>query len=85
MWCKGKVQGNVIILEEGVHLPDGLDVMVLTEHTAEMVEGEVSPEALAQRRALVAQMQAFGQRLAGRSVHLSEALLESREELEARA
>lgn len=85
MWCKGKVQGNVVVLEEGVCLPDGTDVMVMAEQTEAATGEEITPEELAQRRLLVVQLQAFGQRLTGRSVHLSDALLEGREELEARA
>ncbi|MGE3540187.1 MAG: hypothetical protein AB7N91_22460 [Candidatus Tectimicrobiota bacterium] len=85
MWCKGKVQGNVVVLEEGVFLPDGIDVMVIAQHAEATAGGEMTPEELAQRRLLVVQLQAFGQRLTGRSVHLSDALLEGREELEARA
>ena len=85
MWCKGTVQGNVVVLEEGVSLPDGTAVMVLTERVEVTPGEEITPAELAQRRVLVAQMQTFGQRLAGRHIRLSDALLEGREELEARA
>lgn len=85
MWCKGKVQGNVVVLEAGVSLPDGTDVMVMAEYAAATEGGEITPDELAQRQALVAQMHAFGQRLEGRHICLSDALLEGREELEARA
>jgi hypothetical protein len=44
----------------------------------------LTPADLTQRRTLVAQMQAFGQRLAGRNVYLGERVLEDREELEDR-
>jgi hypothetical protein len=58
--------------------------MVMVEHAEVAGEG-IPPADLAQRRLLVAQMQAFGQRLAGRHIRLSEALLAGREELDARA
>ena len=85
MWCKGRVQGNVVILEEGVHLPDGTPVTVMVEQGAMAAQEEITQEELAQRRALVAQIKAFGQRLVGRHVPLSDLLLEGREELEDRA
>jgi hypothetical protein len=85
MRCKGIVQGNVVILEEGVHLPDGMRVTVTAEQEEQVDEAEVTPAELAQRRALVAQMKAFGQRLAGRHVNLGELVLEGRQELEDRA
>ena len=53
------------------------------EQEEEQEPAEVTPEELAQRRALVAQMKAFGQRLAGgRHVNLGELVLEGRQELE---
>ena len=85
MWCKGRVQGNVVILEEGVHLPDGTPVTVMVEQGEMAEQEEITQEELAQRRALVAQIKAFGQRLVGRHVPLSDLLLEGREELEDRA
>ncbi len=42
-------------------------------------------QCLEQRRALVQQMKAFGQRLAGRHVNLGALVLEGREDLEDRA
>ena len=72
MQCKGIVQGNIVILEEGVHLPDGVRVSVTMEQEEEQEPAEVTPEELAQRRALGERMKAFGQRLAGRQVNLVE-------------
>jgi hypothetical protein len=83
MQYKGTVQGNVVILEEGVHLPEGVRVIVTVE--PEGAEEEVSREDLAQRRALIARMRVFGERLKGRHVNLGAAVLEGREELEDRA
>jgi hypothetical protein len=80
------VQGNVVILEEGVHLPDGTPVTVMVEQREMAEQEEITQEELAQRRALVAQMKAFGQRLVGRRhVSLGDLILEGREELEDRA
>src|SRR5262245_33106607 len=67
MQCKGIVQGNVVILEEGIYLPDGMHVTVTVAQEEQQAPGEVTDEELAQRRALGEQMKAFGQRLAGRS------------------
>jgi hypothetical protein len=83
--CKGRVQGNVVVLEEGIHLPDGTPVIVLVEQREMAEQEEITQAELAQRRALVAQMKAFGQRLVGRHVPLSDLILEGREELEDRA
>ena len=84
MRCKGIVQGNVIILEEGVHLPDGARVTVTVEQEKQIEKAEVTREELAQRRALGERMKAFGQRLAGRRVNLGDLVIEGREELEDR-
>ena len=84
MQCKGIVQGNVVILEEGAHLPDGVSVTVIVEPEEQLEEAEVTPEELAQRRALGERMKAFGQRLAGRRVNLGDLVIEGREELEDR-
>jgi hypothetical protein len=83
MRCKGIVKGNVVLLEEGVHLPDGTRVTVTMEE-AEQVE-EITAEELAERRALVAKMKAFGEKLAGRQINLGDLVLEGRKELEERA
>lgn len=84
MRCKGIVKGNVILLEEGVHLPDGAQVTVTVEQQGQ-VEEEVTPEELEQRRVLVKRMNAFGERLKERHVNLTDLILEGREELEERA
>jgi hypothetical protein len=84
MQCKGIVKGNVILLEEGVHLPDGAHVTVMLEQEGQ-IEEEVTSEELAQRRVLVKRMQAFGEQLKERHVNLADSILEGREELEERA
>jgi hypothetical protein len=71
-----------VILEEGVHLPDGTAVTVMVEQEEMAEKEEITQEELAQRRALVAQMKAFGQRLVGRHVPLGDLILAGREELE---
>jgi hypothetical protein len=84
MQCKGIVKGNVVLLEEGAHLPDGIRVTVTTEQEEQMEE-DGTPEELEQRRALITRMQAFGKRLQGRHINLGDMVLEGREELEERA
>jgi hypothetical protein len=81
---KGQIQGNIVILEEGVHLPNGTPVTVMVEQGAMANKEEITHEELAQRRALVVQMKAFGQRLVGRHAPLGDLILEGREELEER-
>jgi len=85
MQCKGIVQGNVVILEEGVYLPDGVHVTVTVAQEEQQRQAEVTDEELAQRRALGERMKAFGQRLTGRHVNLADLVIEGREELEDRA
>lgn len=85
MQCKGIVQGNVIVLEEGIYLPDGMEVTVTVTQEERQEPAEVTGEELAQRRALGERMKAFGQRLAGRHVNLADLVIEGREELEDRA
>jgi len=85
MTYKGVVKGNVVVLEEGVHLPDGVRVTVTVEQMEQVEVGEVTSEELEERRVLVARMKEFGQRLAGRQVNLGNLILEGREELENRA
>ena len=80
MRCKGIVKDNVVVVEEGVHLPDGAAVLITIQR-----EEEVSPEERQQRQALVARMKAFGQRLGARKFNLGDLVLEGREELESRA
>lgn len=83
MRCKGIVRGNTVLLEEGIHLPDGVQVTITVEEG--QMEEQVSPEELEQRRNLVAQMKAFGKRLEGRHINLGDLVIEGREELEERA
>ncbi len=83
MTCKGVVKNNVVILEEGAHLPDGVTVVVTMEQVIQ--EGKVTPGEIAERQALVTQIKAFSQKLAGRNVNLGDLILEGREELENRA
>jgi hypothetical protein len=85
MQCKGIVQGNVVILEEGIYLPDGVHVTVTVEQAAPQEPAEVTDEELVQRRALGAWMKVFGQHLAERRVSLGDVVIEGREELEALA
>ena len=80
MTYKGVVKGNVVILEEGIHLPDGVRVSVTVEQVEQAEVVEVTPEELKERRALVVRMKEFGQRLAGRHVNLGDLILEGREE-----
>jgi hypothetical protein len=65
MQCKGIVQGNVVILEEGIYLPDGVHVTVTVEQEEQPEPREITDEEFSQRHALGERMQAFGQRLAG--------------------
>ena len=85
MQCKGIVQGNVVILEEGISLPDGARVTVTVEQEEQQESAEVTHEELAQRRVLGERMRAFSQRLAERHVNLGDLVIEGREELEDRA
>jgi hypothetical protein len=80
---RGVVQGNIIILEEGAHLPNGTAVIVITPAAA--LEEAITAQELNERQALVTRMKAFGQKLAGRTVDLSESVLEAKDELEDRA
>ena len=80
MQCKGIVKGNVVILEEGISLPDGVHATVTVEQEEQRELAEVTAEELAQRRALGERMRAFGQRLAGRDVPLGDLVIEGREE-----
>jgi hypothetical protein len=85
MQCKGIVKGNVVILEEGIYLPDGVHVTVTVEQEEQPEPREITDEELVRRRALRELMKAFGQRLAGRRVNLGDRVIEGREELEALA
>src|SRR5207244_802673 len=46
MQCKGIVQGNVVILEEGIYLPDSLRVTVTVEQEGQQEPAEVTDEEL---------------------------------------
>jgi hypothetical protein len=82
MQCKGIVQRNVVILEEGIYIPDGVRVTVTVEQEEQQEPAEVTHEELAQRRALGERMKAFGQRFVRRRVNLGVLVIEGREELE---
>ena len=75
---KGVVKDNVVILEEGACLPNGTRVAVTVEEMAQAGLGEVTPEETEERRALVARMKEFGQRLAGQQVNLGDLILGGR-------
>ena len=47
MQCKGIVQGNVVIVEEGIHLPNGVRVTITVEQEESREPAEVTPEELA--------------------------------------
>lgn len=85
MTCKGTVQGNVIVLEEGVLLPDGATVLITVEQVQKEEMPTVTPEELRQRQVVVARMKEFGQRLAKRDINLGDLVLAEKEELENRA
>ena len=85
MTYKGVVRGNTVILEEGVHLPNGAAVLVTVEQTKQGEPETVTLEEVAERRAIIARMKAFGQRLTERNVNLGDLILEGKEELENRA
>ena len=74
-----------MILEEGISLPDGIRVTVIVAPEEQPAPVDITHEAVAQRQALGERMQAFGQRLAGRRLHLGDLIIEGREELEDRA
>ena len=85
MQCKGVVQGNIVILEEGGTLPDGTHVVVIVEPRDPKKEELPSEKVLEERRALMTRMRAFGQKLANRDIALGDLVLEGREELNDRA
>jgi hypothetical protein len=47
MQCKGIVQGNVVVLEEGIYLPDGVRVTVTVAQEEGQEPAEVTDEELA--------------------------------------
>jgi hypothetical protein len=83
MMCKGIVKDNVVIVEEGVHLPNGASVVVIVDQGGK--DKEVTLEEMTERQALVARMKAFGQRLEKRNINLADMALEGKEELNDRA
>ncbi|MGH7965855.1 MAG: hypothetical protein ACRERD_29230 [Candidatus Binatia bacterium] len=85
MIYKVLLKGNVVILEEGAHLPNGAKVAVTVEGMPQTDVEELTSEEREEHRALVARMKEFGQRLAGRQVNLGDLILEEKEELVNRA
>jgi hypothetical protein len=85
MTYKGRVQGNVIVLEETIPLPNGEPVLVTVEQVRQGKTITVTPEELQQRQDLVARIKEFGQRLEKRNLNLGDLILEEKEELANRA
>jgi hypothetical protein len=85
MQWKGVVHGNVVVLDKGEQLPEGVRVTVTIDQTDVMGTEDLTPDDLEQRRIWAAQIRAFGQQLTGRQVNLGDLVLEGREELEERA
>ena len=85
MTYKGVVKENTVILPEDAHLPNGTVVEVTVVPATLETEGEASMEELNERRALVARMNSFGEKLRGRNVNLGNLILEAKDELEDRA
>jgi hypothetical protein len=85
MTYKGVVKENTVILSEDAHLPNGTVVEVTVVPATLETEGEASTEELNERRALVARMNSFGEKLRGRNVNLGNLILEAKDELEDRA
>ena len=81
MTYRGVVHGNVIVLEAGVHLPEGAEVEVIPREEA---SGGIPREEQDERKALGIRMVLLSERLASRHLHLAEAALEARKELEER-
>lgn len=81
MQCKGVVQGNIVLLEEGGTFPDGTHVVVIVEPRDTQKEEMPSEKALEERRKLMTRMRTFGQKLANRDIALGDLVLEGREEL----
>jgi len=85
MTYKGVVKGNTVILEGGTHLPNGATVWVTLAPAQPEKEEAVTEEELGERQAVIARMEEFSQKLAGRNVNLGDLILEEREELRDRA
>ena len=80
MIYKGRVKGSIIILNDGVSLPEGAEVVVIPT----IKQGAVGIEALQERTAIGMKMRAFSERISGRGVDLSDLILEARQELDGR-
>ncbi|ETW97612.1 hypothetical protein [Candidatus Entotheonella palauensis] len=85
MQWKGIVQGNVVVLDEGAHLPEGSRVTIAIEQANRALSEPTSPDDVEQRQAWMTQVNAFGDRIKDRQIHFGNLVLESREELEERA
>jgi hypothetical protein len=85
MQWKGVVHGNIVVLDKGEQLPEGVRVTVTIDQTDVMGTEDLTPNDLEQRRAWASQMRALGQQLTGRQMNLGDLVLEGREELEERA
>lgn len=81
MTYRGVVRGNVIVLQAGVQLPEGTEVEVIPREGA---SGGIPREEQDKRKALGIRMVALSERLASRHLHLAEATIEARQELEER-
>jgi hypothetical protein len=81
MTYKGVVKDNTVVLEEGTHLPNGATVWVTLAPAQPEKEEAVTEEELRERQAVVARIEEFSQKLAGRNVNLGDLILEEREEL----
>jgi hypothetical protein len=55
---KGVVHGNVVVLDEGGQLPDGVRVTITLDQTEVIRAEAVTPDDLEQRRTWTAQMRA---------------------------
>jgi hypothetical protein len=82
MTYKGRVQGNVIVLDEAIPLPNGEPVLVTVEQVRQEKTTTVTPQELRRRQDLVARLKEFGQRLERRDLNLGDLILEEKEELE---
>ena len=76
----GSVKDNPLILEAGVHLADGVRLVLTIRQESSIV----SSEELVTRRLIFARMSQFGRTLEGRNVDLTRDLLSEREELRGR-
>lgn len=75
MICKGVVKDNLVVLEEGIRLPEGTLVEVRP------IEQEIDLE---KRKEAVAKLKALGEKLRGRNLNLGKYVLEARREIEER-